>query len=79
MQQRGNGVVRCVSFAATEGMVRGAEAQSTGAPVTVPVGEHITGRLFNVLGQPIDGGGEVDAADHWPDSPAGTVFHRPVS
>lgn len=71
MQQRGNGVVRCVSFAPTEGMVRGAEAQSTGAPVTVPVGEHITGRLFNVLGQPIDGGGEVDAADHWP-------IHRPA-
>lgn len=66
MQHRGDGIVRCVSFAATEGLMRGAEAQATGAPVTVPVGEHITGRLFNVLGEPIDGGGSVVASDHWP-------------
>ena len=66
MQQRGEGVVRCVSFSPTEGMIRGAEAISTGAPVMVPVGEHITGRLFNVLGEPIDDGGSVIAADYWP-------------
>ncbi len=71
MQQRGEGIVRCVSFSPTEGMIRGAEAQSTGAPVMVPVGEMITGRLFNVLGEPIDGGGSVIASDHWP-------IHRPA-
>lgn len=71
MQQRGDGVVRCVSFSPTEGMVRGTIATSTGAPVIVPVGEGCAGRLFNVLGDTIDGGGEVDAADHWP-------IHRPA-
>ena len=71
MQQRGEGMVRCVSFSPTEGMIRGAEAMSTGAPVMVPVGEMITGRLFNVLGEPIDNGGSVIAADHWP-------IHRPA-
>jgi F-type H+-transporting ATPase subunit beta len=71
MQQREGGVVRCVSFAPTDGMVRGAEASATGSPVKVPVGEHITGRLFNVLGEPIDDGGPVLAADYWP-------IHRPA-
>jgi F-type H+-transporting ATPase subunit beta len=70
MQHRGDGVVRCVSFSATEGLMRGAEATATGAPVTVPVGEKITGRLFNVLGETIDNGGPVIADDHWP-------IHRP--
>lgn len=71
MQNRGEGIVRCVSFSATEGLMRGAEATATGSPVTVPVGEKITGRLFNVLGETIDGGGPVIAADHWP-------IHRPA-
>ena len=71
MQHRGQGIVRCVSFAATEGLARGAQATTTGAPVTVPVGEGTIGRLFNVLGEPIDGGGEVHAAEHWP-------IHRPA-
>ncbi len=66
MQHRGEGVVRCVSFAPTEGMIRGAEALATGAPVTVPVGEKVKGRIFNVLGEPIDEAGPVIAADHWP-------------
>lgn len=71
MQLRGNGIVRCVSFEATDGLVRGAEARATGSPVKVPVGEQITGRIFNVLGQPIDEGGPVIAADHW-------SIHRPA-
>ena len=71
MQQRGAGIVRCVSFAPTEGLVRGAQAESTGSPVMVPVGEKIAGRMFNVLGEPIDGGGAVLAADYWP-------IHRPA-
>ncbi len=71
MQQRGAGVVRCVSFAPTDGLVRGTEAVATGSAVKVPVGETITGRLFNVLGQPIDNAGPVVAADYWP-------IHRPA-
>ena len=71
MQQRGEGIVRCVSFSPSEGMIRGAEAISTGSPVMVPVGEKITGRLFNVLGEPIDNAGAVIAADYWP-------IHRPA-
>lgn len=71
MQQRGAGVVRCVSFAPTEGLKRGLPAEGTGSPVKVPVGETITGRLFNVLGEPIDDKGRVIAADYWP-------IHRPL-
>jgi F-type H+/Na+-transporting ATPase subunit beta len=71
MQQRGDGIVRCVSFAATEGLIRGLEAQSTGAPVTVPVGDKVLGRLFNILGETIDGYGPVDASEYWP-------IHRPA-
>ena len=65
LQQRGLGVVRCVSFEATEGLRRGALAEATGSPIKVPVGENITGRLFNALGEPIDGKGAPDAADYW--------------
>jgi len=71
LQQRGDGIVRCVSFEPTEGLARGAETESTGAPVMVPVGERITGRLFNALGQPIDGRGPADADTVWP-------IHRPA-
>ena len=66
LQQRGNGVVRCVSFNATEGLMRGLACESLGSPIMVPVGENITGRLFNALGQPVDNGGSIDAADYWP-------------
>jgi len=60
LQQRGRGVVRCVSFNATEGLMRGLKAVSQGGSFKVPVGENIMGRLFDVLGRPIDGGGEVN-------------------
>ena len=66
LQQRGNGVVRCVSFNATEGLMRGLYAVSTGSSVKVPVGENIAGRLFNALGNPIDEGGELKPDDYWP-------------
>ncbi|MBO4460284.1 MAG: F0F1 ATP synthase subunit beta [Clostridiales bacterium] len=71
LQQRGNNVVRCVSFNATEGLMRGMPVESLGSPVKVPVGERITGRLFDTLGRPIDDGGAVDADDYWP-------IHRPA-
>ena len=66
LQQRGDGVVRCVSFDATEGLARGSKAESLGTPVMVPVGEGIAGRMFNTLGQTIDGLGPVTAEEYWP-------------
>ncbi|MBC7327993.1 F0F1 ATP synthase subunit beta [bacterium] len=59
VQDLGDGVVRCVALAPTEGLYRGAEVEDTGAPVMVPVGPETLGRLFNVLGEPIDREGPV--------------------
>ncbi|MEG1848474.1 MAG: F0F1 ATP synthase subunit beta [Lachnospiraceae bacterium] len=53
-QHLGDDTVRCISMGPTDGLVRGMEAVTTGAPITVPVGENTLGRMFNVLGQPID-------------------------
>jgi len=65
-QHLGGGRVRCVALGSTDGMVRGMEVIDTGKPVTVPVGKETLGRVFNLLGEPIDGRGPVNAADHWP-------------
>jgi F-type H+-transporting ATPase subunit beta len=65
-QHLGNETVRCVAMAPTEGLVRGATASSLGEPISVPVGVGVLGRLFNVLGKPIDGLGEVAATDRYP-------------
>jgi F-type H+-transporting ATPase subunit beta len=62
----GNNWVRCLSMAPTEGLQRGMEAIDTGAPIAVPVGQATLGRLFNVLGEPLDGLGEVKAEQSWP-------------
>ena len=64
-QHLGGGRVRCVALGSTDGMVRGQECVDTGAPVSVPVGEATLGRVFNMLGQPVDGRGEVNAQDRW--------------
>ncbi len=53
-QHLGDDTVRCVAMGPTDGLVRGMEAIATGSPITVPVGEHTLGRIFNVLGEPID-------------------------
>src|ERR1700694_5489222 len=58
-QHLGNNWVRAVSMAATDGLRRGMKAVNTGGPITVPVGKETLGRLFNVIGEPIDGKGEV--------------------
>ena len=60
-QHLGGGQVRCVALGSTDGLVRGAEVVDTGAPVTVPVGEGVLGRVFNLLGEPIDERGPVEA------------------
>ena len=57
----GEGVVRCIAMDSTDGLVRGMDVIDTGAPISVPVGEATLGRMFNVLGKPIDGLDEIDA------------------
>ncbi len=61
-----NDWVRCVSLSPTEGLERGAEAVDTGAALRVPVGTGTLGRLFNVLGEPLDGLGKVVTKEAWP-------------
>jgi F-type H+-transporting ATPase subunit beta len=62
----GDDIVRCVAMSSTDGLVRGMSAIDTGAPITVPVGEGGLGRIFNLLGDPIDGKGPVKAEKHYP-------------
>jgi F-type H+-transporting ATPase subunit beta len=61
----GNNWVRCLSFVPTDGLARGVEAVDTGAPIKVPVGPASLGRIFNVMGEPLDNIGEVKAAERW--------------
>ena len=65
-QHLGGGIVRCIALGSTDGLVRGMECLDTGGPVHVPVGKATLGRVFNVIGQPIDGRGPVEADDYWP-------------
>ena len=70
-QHIGDNVVRCIAMSSTDGLQRGMEAVDTGAPISVPVGEQCLGRVFNLLGQTIDGGAQVTEAEQWP-------IHRPA-
>jgi F-type H+-transporting ATPase subunit beta len=70
-QQLGGSRVRAVAMSTTDGLKRGMEVVGTGAPITVPVGPETLGRLFNVLGQPIDDRGDVTGSDYYP-------IHRPA-
>ena len=65
-QHIGDDVVRCIAMSSTDGLVRGMECEDTGAPIEVPVGDEVLGRMFNVLGEPIDGLGEVKATKYLP-------------
>src|SRR3954454_10579424 len=65
-QQLGGNRVRCVALGSTDGLVRGMPVLDTGGPVSVPVGKETLGRVFNLLGQTIDGRGEVPASEWWP-------------
>ena len=60
-QHIGSNMVRCVMLAGSEGMRKGMEVVATGSPIKVPVGDAVLGRMFNVLGEPIDGGAEIPA------------------
>jgi F-type H+-transporting ATPase subunit beta len=65
-QHLGGNRVRCVALGSTDGLVRGMEVVDTGGPVSVPVGKETLGRVFNLIGQPIDGRGPVPASEWWP-------------
>ena len=65
-QHIGDDIVRCIAMSSTDGLVRGMECEDTGAPIQVPVGNEVLGRMFNVLGDPIDGLGEVVAKKKMP-------------
>ncbi|HET7225830.1 MAG TPA: F0F1 ATP synthase subunit beta [Candidatus Eisenbacteria bacterium] len=62
----GDNIVRCIAMDSTDGLVRGMPAVDTGAPITVPVGEQCLGRIFNLVGEPIDNKGPVQAEKRYP-------------
>jgi F-type H+-transporting ATPase subunit beta len=70
-QHLGNNWVRCVCMGSTEGMKRGYEVMDTGGPISMPVGEAVMGRVFNVVGEPVDERGSVPADKRYP-------IHRPA-
>lgn len=65
-QHMGNGVVRCISLSATDGLAKDMSVTATGSCIQVPVGEQTLGRMFNVLGEPIDNAGAVQTGEKWP-------------
>jgi F-type H+-transporting ATPase subunit beta len=70
-QHLGEHTVRTIAMDSTEGLVRGLPVKDTGAPISTPVGEAVLGRILNVVGQPVDGKGQVNAKDRW-------AIHRPA-
>ncbi len=65
-QHIGDDIIRCIAMSSTDGLVRGMECEDTESPIKVPVGDEVLGRMFNVLGEPIDGLGEVVANKYMP-------------
>ena len=65
-QHIGDNVVRCIAMSSTDGLQRGTEAVDTGSPISVPVGDQCLGRVFNLLGQPIDNKEAVQGEARWP-------------
>ena len=70
-QQIGDDVVRCIAMSSTDGLVRGIDAVDTEGPISVPVGEECLGRVFNLLGEPVDNQPAPDAKERW-------AIHRPA-
>ncbi len=70
-QHIGDNVARCVAMGSTDGLARGIEAVDTGAPISVPVGEECLGRVFNLLGDPVDNMPAPETKERWP-------IHRPA-
>ena len=78
-QHIGDNVARCIAMAATDGLVRGAEAVDTGGPITVPVGDECLGRVFNLLGEPVDEKPAPAAQERWPIHRAAPSFDEQES
>ena len=70
-QQIGDNTVRCIAMNSTDGLVRGTKAVDTGEPIKVPVGEECLGRVFNLLGDPVDNLPAPETKEHW-------AIHRPA-
>ena len=70
-QHIGDNVVRCIAMSGTDGLSRGMDAVDTGNFITVPVGDACLGRIFNLLGEPVDNGAAPEAKERWP-------IHRPA-
>ena len=70
-QHIGDNTARCIAMSSTDGLVRGAKAVNTGGSIRVPVGEETLGRMFNLLGQPIDNGEPIKTEENW-------EIHRPA-
>ena len=70
-QQMGDDTVRCIAMGPTDGLIRGMDALATGSPIMVPVGENTLGRMFNVLGEPIDNKPAPEVEKKYP-------IHRPA-
>src|SRR5690606_2363115 len=70
-QHLGENTVRAIAMDSTDGLRRGQPVTNTGGPITVPVGREVLGRIYNVLGEPVDQLGELKATQRWP-------IHRPV-
>ena len=64
-QQLGDGVVRAIAMGSTDGLKRGVRVAGTGSPISVPVGARMLGRIVDVLGEPVDEAGEIDAEERW--------------
>ncbi|MBQ4381501.1 MAG: F0F1 ATP synthase subunit beta, partial [Oscillospiraceae bacterium] len=71
MQHIGDNVARCIAMGSTDGLCRGIDAVDTGSPITVPVGEECLGRVFNLLGEPVDDMPAPEVKERWP-------IHRPA-
>ena len=67
----GDNLARCIAMSSTDGLTRGMDAVDTGKPITVPVGEACLGRIFNLLGEPVDEGPAPESKERWP-------IHRPA-
>jgi len=74
----GDNVVRCVSMSSTRGLARGETVEDTGAPISVPVGEECLGRVLNLLGKPVDGGGPIESYRREPIHKSAPAFDQQV-
>lgn len=70
-QHLGESRIRAIALSSTDGLIRGMEVVDTGAPITIPVGQAALGRIMNVIGEPVDKRGPIDAKAHYP-------IHRPA-